>query len=234
MKVPWLPKNAIQSIATDVIDAYEKKIAYIQNPPIPVEDIIERGLNLKLAFIDFKKELGISGVLGAIYIDQQLICANQKLLKSGAEGRLNFTFAHEIAHWILHRHLVGSENRANCYRSKILCRTSDSKKPIEWQADYFASCLLMPEDWVNRGFQKIYGNKPLKICNVKSTLNGPIYYEPCVSNWCLIADAVRKAGGFLNVSKQAMMIRLQDLGLVINETTTPMKWRSAYAASVTF
>jgi hypothetical protein len=30
------------------------------------------------------------------------------------------------------------------------------------------------------------------------------------------------------------MIRLQDLGLVINETTTPMRWRGAYAASATF
>ncbi len=57
MKVLWLPKIAIQSIATDVIDAYEKKVACIRKPPIPVEDIIERGLNLKLAFIDFRKEL---------------------------------------------------------------------------------------------------------------------------------------------------------------------------------
>jgi Zn-dependent peptidase ImmA (M78 family) len=234
MKVPWLPKKTIQRLATHVIDAYEKKIACIGKPPIPVEDIIERGLNLKLAFIDFQKELGISGVLGATYIDQRLICANQNLLKSGTEGRLNFTFAHEIAHWVLHRQLVVSTYGARCYRSRILCRTSDRKKPIEWQADYFASCLLMPEDWINRGFQKVYGSKPLKICNIESTFNGPIYYEPCVNNWCLIADAVRKAGGFSNVSKEAMMIRLQDLGLVINETATPMGWRRAEASSATF
>jgi len=33
-----------------------------------------------------------------------------------------------------------------------------------------------------------------------------------------------EAGGFTNVSKQAMIIRLQDIGLVRNETQTRMSW----------
>jgi hypothetical protein len=55
-------------------------------------------------------------------------------------------------------------------------------------------------------------------------LNGPLYFDPCVKNWYRIADVVCDAGGFCNVSKQAMIIRLQDLNLVINQTNTPMGW----------
>jgi Zn-dependent peptidase ImmA (M78 family) len=40
---------------------------------------------------------------------------------------------------------------------------------------------------------------------------------------------VKDAGHFTNVSKQAMMIRLQDLGLVKNETRARMSWADSYA-----
>ena len=39
------------------------------------------------------------------------------------------------------------------------------------------------------------------------------------------AEHVSEVGGFSNVSKQAMMIRLLDLGLVVNCTGTFLGWR---------
>ena len=56
MKVPWLPKSGIQQIADDVIAGYESKMERKVTPPIPVEDIIERYLNLKIGFMDFEKK----------------------------------------------------------------------------------------------------------------------------------------------------------------------------------
>jgi len=41
--------------------------------------------------------------------------------------------------------------------------------------------------------------------------------------------AMCEAGGFSNVSKQAMIIRLQDLGLMINKTSTKMDWAALCA-----
>lgn len=32
----------------------------------------------------------------------------------------------------------------------VVCRTSQAKEPIEWQADYFASSLLMPQAMLRR------------------------------------------------------------------------------------
>jgi hypothetical protein len=35
-----------------------------------------------------------------------------------------------------------------------------------------------------------------------------------------------EAGGFSNVSKHAMIIRLQDLGLLVNKTKKKMDWEA--------
>ncbi|UCG08877.1 MAG: hypothetical protein JSV83_09595, partial [Desulfobacterales bacterium] len=109
------------------------------------------------------------------------------------------------------------------------CRLQDAKKPIEWQADYFASCLLMPEAQVCEAFYKIFGTRPLVLYNLNSSFCGPICFDPCVENWPVIAAKVKQAGGFTNVSKQAMIIRLQELGLVRNETRARLSWRESIA-----
>ena len=62
---------------------------------------------------------------------------------------------------------------------------------------------------------------------IADTAAGPICYDPYVENWPIIATKVIKAGGFKNVSKQAMIIRLQDLGLVKNETQARLSWKEA-------
>jgi Zn-dependent peptidase ImmA (M78 family) len=110
----------------------------------------------------------------------------------------------------------------------IFCRIRDARKPIEWQADYFASCMLMPENAVRDAFCKCYGAAPLMLYNVKSAFCGPLCFDPSVETWPQIAAMVKEAGGFSNVSKQAMIIRLQDLGLVKNETQARLSWRALY------
>ena len=62
------------------------------------------------------------------------------------------TIAHEIGHWMLHidRQAVGEyidrqERGIKIEVQPFLCRSEQSAKGIEWQAQYFAGCLLMPE-----------------------------------------------------------------------------------------
>jgi Zn-dependent peptidase ImmA (M78 family) len=225
MRAPWLTKNKIAGKAAGVVAEYEAKVKREVHPPILVEAIIERGLGLKLGYDDLKKRLDLDDVLGATYIDEKLICVDQSLVDGQNEGRLCFTFAHETGHWVLHRKLVDRACRTGQTCGFIFCRVKDAKKAIEWQADYFASCLLMPETAVRSAFREIYGKEPLILYNVKSAFCGPICFDPCVENWPIIADKVIQAGAFINVSKQAMIIRLQDLGLVKNETRARLSWR---------
>jgi Zn-dependent peptidase ImmA (M78 family) len=231
MKIPWLSKKKIHKKAERVITDYELKTGNQVVPPIPIDDIIERGLNLKRGCIEFEDNMISSDILGATYVRQRLICVNKKLINSNCEGRLNFTWAHEAGHWVLHRQFVMPEKRSDAAGGRILCRTEDSKEPLEWQADYFAACLLMPDKFVHQAFEEAFGRWPLQIYNINSRLNGPLYFDPCVKNWYQIADAVRDSGGFSNVSKQAMIIRLQDLGWVVNETNVCMDWDYIFFAN---
>lgn len=231
MKIPWLTKNSIAAAATGVIANYEAKIKRRVQPPIPVENIIERGLGLKLGFSDLRKKLKLNDVLGATYVKDGLICVDTSLAENQNEGRLCFTFAHETGHWTLHREYINQACRTGTDDAFIFCRIKDAKQKIEWQADYFASCLLMPKKAVISAFYRCYGSRPLTLYNVKSAFCGPICFDPCVETWPKIAGMVKEAGGFSNVSKQAMIIRLQDLGLVQNETRARLSWAESYSFS---
>jgi hypothetical protein len=227
MRVPWLSKKTIEMAADGLLGHYRWKVARPVAPPIPVEDIIERGLGLNLTFTDLRARLQMPDVLGATFVDRKTICIDESLDQLAARGRLYFTCAHEAGHWVLHRRRVSEACRGNSTRSRILCRSKDAKKPLEWQADYFAACLLMPADEVKTAFNRLYGPEPIVLYNTKSAFCGPICYDPSVQTWPLIASGLIQHGGFSNVSKQAMIIRLQGLGLVCNETSAQLTWEAS-------
>ncbi|APB35085.1 hypothetical protein GlitD10_2742 [Gloeomargarita lithophora Alchichica-D10] len=64
----------------------------------------------------------------------------------------NSTLAHEIGHWILHinhNEVDGSSKQQTLDLGlediqPFLCRSISAQQGIEWQAQYFAGCLLMP------------------------------------------------------------------------------------------
>jgi len=232
VKVPWLPKDAINQIATDLLLGYEDYTGKNLTPPIPVEDIIERYLKLDLQYVDFYQKHGLDNVFGAIYVKNRTVAISESLLNDRNEGRLIFTCAHEVGHWCMHRRYVEVAGRASGEEVVVLCRTGESGKlPVEWQADYFAACLLMPKEMVEGAWKRAFNIEKdfMQICNIKKsfrTFNVPGLksFDPCIENWHLIADAVRSAGNFFNVSKQSMIIRLQELGMVKNLTRNSMNW----------
>jgi hypothetical protein len=231
MKVPWLTKERISEAASGLIADYEAMAGYPIRPPIPVEDIIEKFLGLRLSFEDLEKILGLKDVLGATYVDARQICINERLLEQSSEGRLIFTCAHEIGHWVLHRQYAEVQTRQASNHEVIVCRTRNARERIEWQADYFAGCLLVPQREVVNAFQKAFEKDVLVLHNLKSAIGPPItFVDPCVENWAHIAGMVCEEGGFTNVSRHAMIIRLQELGLLINLTDTPVGWRESYSA----
>ena len=230
MKVPWISKEKIALKDMDLIEAFQVVAGYRVKPPIPVEDIFERVLGLRLLYEDLEKVSGSNDVLGATYVESGVICINERLFEHSSEGRLVFTCAHEVGHWVLHRRYVDMEETNNSKVEAIVCSLKNAKAPIEWQADYFAACLLMPEKEIREAFQKVCSPEPLVISNAKrATEEGSPCDEPFVEQWPFIAAVMCEAGGFSNVSKQAMIIRLQDLGLLINKTTTKMNWEALCA-----
>jgi hypothetical protein len=58
-------------------------------------------------------------------------------------GRINFTLAHELGHYMLHRN---SQNKFQCDQNNLLTYGEKSTKSLETEANKFASFLLMPID----------------------------------------------------------------------------------------
>jgi hypothetical protein len=227
MRVPFLHKGKIAEAALKVTEGYESVLGRAVSPPIPVEDMIERHLKLNLEYVEFAETHDQKSVFGATYVKSRVIAVSKALLKDKNEGRLCFTCAHEAGHWVLHRRLIHAAARTGPGGEAVFCREKDARTPVEWQADYFASCLLMPENEVRTAFESAFGQVPVVVHNTRKAFpSTPFRFDICTQNWGLMADAVRQAGGFTNVSKQAMIIRLQHLGLLINHTASPMSWHT--------
>jgi len=168
--------------------------------PIPIESIAEHYLGYDIEISDegiFANPL----ILGGIIFDEKKIMINAAT--EAHEGRYSFTLAHEVAHHVLHKSIFET-----AYNAQMVCR-EDANKPIEErQADHFAGALLMPEDSV----RQLY--KDLKIPN--RNYSG--------KSMKAVARRIMTAGGFSNVSNQAMIVRLRQLGLT-KETTVQSIFR---------
>ncbi|MEW8333882.1 MAG: ImmA/IrrE family metallo-endopeptidase, partial [Candidatus Thiodiazotropha sp.] len=152
-------------------------------------------------------------------------------------GRYYFSVGHEIGHWRLHRqYLRNADGQAAMFTDRepeptVICRTSQKKAPVEWQADYFSSCLLMPRQCVLDAWSKRFGSlKPIVYADIaeqnwtqRPTRHGmkPVgmilrnvieqSFEPHVYAFETVA---REFAPKFRVSIQAMRIRLENLGLL--------------------
>jgi len=220
MNIPWLSKSYIADQAALIIDRFRL------SPPINVEELIELEYGLNLSYEDLDEKYGERGILGELSVASETVTINQSLCDAeGQEGRINFTAAHELGHWILHRRYVSEMNRRAGVRDFILCRKANKSEKIEWQANYFASSLIMPEEFLRDTFRETFGDAPLVIYNEKSCFSNHQLFDPCAQRWPQIASTICQFGGFSNVSKQAMIIRLQDLGLVVNKSNAHIGWK---------
>ena len=168
--------------------------------PIPIESIAEHYLGYDIEISDegvFANPL----ILGGIIFDEKKIMINAAT--EAHEGRYSFTLAHEVGHHVLHKSIFET-----AYNAQMVCR-EDANKPIEErQADHFAGALLMPENSV----RQLY--KDLKIPN--RNYSGKAMKA--------VARRIMTAGEFSNVSNQAMIVRLRQLGLT-KETTVQSIFR---------
>jgi hypothetical protein len=161
--VPYLADEAIERDAALLLAEYAHARRIVIAPPIPVEDIVEKHLKLGIEFDDTHKLFGVprSGlepdILAAIFFDDRRIVIDESLDPEEnpvKEGRYRFTVVHEGGgHWRLHRHLF-ARNPAQIALfgepavASFICRSSNAKKREEWQADFYASCLLMPHQLI--------------------------------------------------------------------------------------
>ncbi|HVI49521.1 MAG TPA: ImmA/IrrE family metallo-endopeptidase [Chitinophaga sp.] len=131
------------------------------------------------------------------------------------EDRLNFTLAHEIGHWALHSKVKILNCSSNNFTDTEYGLTADRKKintdadRMEWQANHFAACLLMPAGVVKEVL--------LKVLQKTSSLakDGRIYLDELQYSVSDFKNIIKSLSDFFSVSPQAMEYRLNELDLII-------------------
>src|SRR5437667_795826 len=157
-KLRFMTDQEFEDEAALLLAEYGTKHGEVTAPPIPVDEIVELYFGLSLEFHDMQKLFGVGDVHGALWVHEKRVGIDQRLdptRNPALLGRYHFTLAHEAGHWRLHRYLF--QRRANqlsllpdeVERPEYICRSSDTD-PIEYQANRFASCLLMPRDMMKR------------------------------------------------------------------------------------
>ena len=142
------------------------------------------------------------------------IVIDARLMPEEHHHRRRFTISHEVAHWIIHRQMYYPDDRKYCLRktgSYIMCREADPnrKKPrgywsdkdwLEWQADKFASAMLMPAS-------VFY---PTAQATMKKHHVSSYILEGCGSKDA--ADVITELTEIFDVSRTAVRIRLKQAG----------------------
>ena len=196
--------STLECIARNTLLRYDP--AYLNKQPqaVPLEKIIENVFEID---IDYMRLTVTGNELGRMIYDNgfttrfnpakdnyELVRVSEGTILIEAllaknlvqNGRYRFTLAHEFAHWILHKKLfTGTGIAAATYKTDSL--DDDS---AEWQANYLAMAILMPAGQVKRGFYQVRAEK-------------------------LTSDKrIMKLADTFEVSKQAMEVRLNGLGLI--------------------
>jgi hypothetical protein len=169
--VPYLAEEAIERDGAALLAGFEHHRGITLAPPISIEDVIEKHLKLGIEFDDTHALFGVprksetkADILGAMFFDEARIVVDESLdpeEDASTEGRLRFTLAHECGHWRLHRHIF-ARNRAQAdlfsgpAGPSVVCRSSQAKERVEWQADFYASCLLMPRKMIFAAWDEFF------------------------------------------------------------------------------
>lgn len=215
VQVPFLPLKEIERSADELLAQYSNAHGGLSGA-VDVDFVIERVLGLDLAVIDLKGLLGNPDVLGATVVDQRRVYVDQSLEPN--PGRFAFTLAHEVGHWVLHRpHLAAHPEGSALFDLSEFVEpqpaSAGGRKPrVEWQADQFAACLLMPSKLVRTAVQDAFSGRLPTWEGIQERLRSGVPDPTFID----VAAQVIAAGSFDNVSNTAMRIRLLDLKLVVD------------------
>ena len=239
--VPYLADEAIERDSVSLIEEYEHARGVTIEPPIPIEDILEKHLKLRIEFDDLharhnvpRPENGQTDILGAIYGDGSIFIDESLDPEENPvrEGRYRFTLAHEGGgHWRLHQHLIKEDTaQASLFGDdgapKFICRSSHAKERVEWQADFYASCLLMPRKMVFAVWDEFFPDRKQRVLQPKTPIEHSFVEIPkhgfqlsgrmleCETDDEALERFCKPLADRFLVSPIAMRIRLEKIGLL--------------------
>lgn len=157
--------------------------------------------NIKLREIDGGEKF-LGAFLKSSTSDALYIFVNRNIDNA---GRKNFTLAHELGHFVLQHYL---------HTASFLCAENEIKEEgdvnseQEKEANYFASCFLLPKERTKKEF---INNLQWRIKDNRREFLAVSSHDKSYSDWKAISSNLMKK---FDVSEIALKIRLTELGLV--------------------
>lgn len=191
-KVPFLPEADIEAVADSLLSRYEAREGIIDAPPVPIEFIAEDFLGFELRWDNLPYD-----TLAYVDPNASIICFNLERSDYFDNIGNEFTLAHEIGHPELGHFeeaqaqlALGLQNEPKQFLHRDKQQSKYSSH--EFQAEYFASCLLMPRKLIL-----------------------PAVAKHDLTRW----KSITELGKQFSVSRTAMVKRLEALGLVFKVDT---------------
>ena len=149
MTARYLPDARIEDKALRLLNRYGMDFGVVESPPVPVEDIADGLLDLRLLWDSMDESPGTT-VLAGLDPQKGMIKFNESCRQVIEEtpGLYNTVLGHEIGHWELHvDHESASQQQLPQFEQVYECLYQEStctRGPKETQAHRFMGFLLMP------------------------------------------------------------------------------------------
>ena len=166
----------------------------------------------------FKEDLGHTAdgakIRGRIALRDRVIWIDRSLDPESDLHRLRFTIAHELGHLALHRHRAIKNYSAIDDTDEQLRMQFDhagsSRQIVEWQANRYASALLMPRYTSAMALVAFHQENDVhRNCGI-------VFLDNSRTNRRLYAEALKHLSLVFHVSRTVVRIRLEELSLLID------------------
>ncbi len=208
-----LSKEEVNAISIKVLQHFDVNYFSIVRAT-PIEALVQNLTNYSLGYDD-SAHLGYandgSRILGCYIPSKKMILVDCTLKK--VPTKFNFVLAHELGHFALHRKVIISENEddkiTDCdkqiFQKKRQLETDFDF--MEWQANYFASVIMLPTDILIK-----------KLIEIRKRLGlawkGRVFVDDQQCNQQDYSETLRLLMNYFTLSKTAIEIRLKGLNLI--------------------
>ena len=206
-KVKYFSKDTLEDMAKDILI----KVDYLDGAVCLSDLLSYEVLSSVKLYQNVIPSVHEKSLLGRVDFKSNEIFMYKKEIDD--EKRDRFTLAHEISHILLgHSQYLDKDSLEEGDLDNLEILDNSMVAKLEFQANYLASCLLVPNDQLAKEFSKIYSNSGLKRRGVFW-----IYLDNQPENKMIANNIVSKLARYFDVSKSVIRIRLIGFGLLHDE-----------------
>ncbi|MEC4804943.1 MAG: ImmA/IrrE family metallo-endopeptidase [Jaaginema sp. PMC 1079.18] len=204
----FVPKHDLECVAINIIEAMKVTSNYVPQFPLDASRVAEF-LGLDVVWDSIADDA--DGQIAARILPLEKLIEINDRLPSLQGGFGESTIAHEIGHWVLHidrakvdRILRQRSRGIDIAVEPLLCRSTEQSDGIEWQAQYFAGCLLMPLDRLQNA------------CKQRDLTQWSVLYDLAAKFGVTISNLVHRLQdlNWIEIEKQSRQIYRKDAVMV--------------------